>query len=80
MAEEAIAKALRLPQLENHEGLVDHLIMLQTNGGGLPKDPEAFREWSRKVLVGDGAERMKNVGGLWRKRCEEHEKEIETLK
>ncbi|KAF8884885.1 hypothetical protein CPB84DRAFT_1850516 [Gymnopilus junonius] len=73
-AEESIARALRLPQLENHGGLVDHLIMLQTDGKGLPKDRNAFADWSRKLLFeNESAERMKSVGGLWRKRYQELE-------
>ena len=80
-AEEAIAKALRLPELENHEGLVDQLIKLQTDGKGLPEKRKAFTKWSRKFFgQGESADRMRNVGGLWRKRCEAHKKLFEASK
>ena len=80
-AEEAIAKALRLPRLENHEGLVDQLIKLQTDGKGLPNDRNAFVEWSRKIFdEAENADRMQDVGGLWRKRFEARKKQFEMSK
>ncbi|KDR80078.1 hypothetical protein GALMADRAFT_242308 [Galerina marginata CBS 339.88] len=72
-AEESLARPLRLPQLENHAGLVDCLIALQTDGLGLPTDQDGFMEWSKRVFGNtDSGRRMKNVRGLWRKRCEDY--------
>ena len=80
-AEEAIAKALRTPQLENHDGLVDQLIKLQTGGKGLPNEHDVVVEWTKRVFdEGESAERMRDVGGLWRRRCEAHKKRFDTSK
>ncbi|KDR80079.1 hypothetical protein GALMADRAFT_1361054 [Galerina marginata CBS 339.88] len=76
LAEESLAKALRIPQLENDSGVIDSLINLQTAGRGLPKDKKKFKEWSNRIFGdttgSESAMRMRDVGGLWRKRCEEH--------
>ncbi|KDR80066.1 hypothetical protein GALMADRAFT_242286 [Galerina marginata CBS 339.88] len=72
-AEESLARALRRPRLENDANLVDCLIALQTDRKGLPMDKEAFEDWSRRLFGNtDSSRRMKNVRGLWRKRCEDH--------
>ncbi|KDR80069.1 hypothetical protein GALMADRAFT_1177526 [Galerina marginata CBS 339.88] len=72
-AEESLARALRRPQLENDANLVDCLIALQTDRKGLPMDKEAFEDWSRRLFGNTGSgRRMKNVRGLWHKRCEDH--------
>ncbi|KAH9478663.1 hypothetical protein JR316_0009121 [Psilocybe cubensis] len=79
-AEEAVARALRLKEMENDEGLVDLLISIQTCGKGLPAPgTELAKEWVSVTFSDDSerAERMKSVNGLWRKRCEAHMKEIQ---
>ena len=56
------------------------LISLQTDGKGLPNGGEDYAEWSRRIFVeGETAERMQNVGGLWRKQCEEHKYKMEEF-
>ncbi|KDR80070.1 hypothetical protein GALMADRAFT_242294 [Galerina marginata CBS 339.88] len=83
-AEESLAKALRIPQLEDNTEVVDSLIELQTAGRGFPKDFTAFKEWSNKVVDdtagSESAMRMRDVGGLWRKRYDEHKRQYGQLK
>ncbi|PPQ88062.1 LOW QUALITY PROTEIN: hypothetical protein CVT25_013637, partial [Psilocybe cyanescens] len=56
-AEEAIARALHLQQMESDKGLVDHLISIQMCGKGLPEvHPENFKDWM-KYTFSDGSAR-----------------------
>ncbi|KAJ2925094.1 hypothetical protein H1R20_g11991, partial [Candolleomyces eurysporus] len=74
-AQEALAQALRLPELENEVGLVDMFIDLQTDGKGLPENDEEFEAFIKRLLEEDkeSVERVKNINGLWRKRITERE-------
>ncbi|KAF8155611.1 hypothetical protein B0H34DRAFT_714033 [Crassisporium funariophilum] len=77
-AQEAITRALRRPQLENHHGLVDHLISLQTEGKGIPQDRDSFQAWLQNLLVDDqvSRKRMQGIGGEWRMRCEKQKQQL----
>ncbi|KDR80072.1 hypothetical protein GALMADRAFT_242301 [Galerina marginata CBS 339.88] len=83
-AEESLAKALRIPQLEDNADVVDSLIELQTAGKGFPKAYNRFKEWSNKIVEdtagSESAMRMRDVGGLWRKRYDEHRRQYGRLK
>ena len=67
LAMDALAKALRRPELENEIGLVGMLIEFQTEGKGLPEDMEQFKAVAKRLIKGDeeSAKRMKDVKGLW---------------
>ena len=73
-AKDALVRGLRLKPLENHFGLADHLILLQTEKKGLPQNKDEFELWLKNVLVDDqeSAERMRDLGGAWKTRCRMH--------
>lgn len=77
-AEESIARALRYPEMENDEGLVDLLIFFETHGKGLSwidfKSPAEIK--LELTHAAERGERMKSVEGLWRKRHEDHVKKL----
>ncbi|KAF8960311.1 hypothetical protein BDZ97DRAFT_1317235 [Flammula alnicola] len=77
-AQDALLRGLRLKEVENHTGLADHLISLQTSGKGLPASKDEFESWIKYVLEEDqeSAERMRGLGGAWKKRCDEHLKKL----
>lgn len=72
-AQDAIARALRRPDLENDKNLVDRLIHLLTAGNGLPNDESTFKNWMLDVLVNDRktGERLSGIRGEWSRRCDE---------
>lgn len=67
---DALAEGLRLKGLENEAGLVDMFVDMQTDGKGLPEDDEVFQKVAKTILEEDkeSAKRVKDIGGLWRKR------------
>jgi hypothetical protein len=75
-AQEAVAKGLRRPELQDDMGLANRLIELQTEGRGLRSgNLEGFYRWIDQVLVGNeqSAKMMKGIEGSWtRKVCEAH--------
>ena len=77
-AKDALVLGLRLKALENHFGLADHLIFLQTDKKGLPESKDEFELWLKNVLVDDqeSAERMRDLGGAWKSRCRTHGKSV----
>ncbi|CAA7264345.1 unnamed protein product [Cyclocybe aegerita] len=79
-AQEALVRGLRLKDLNKHYGLADHLLFLQTNDKGLAglTSMDVFEAWLNSVLVDDEktAALMKDLGGAWQQRCDEHRKSI----
>jgi len=79
-AQNAIVQGLRHKELENHFGLADHLISLQTGGKGLQSlsDKTSFDTWVHRTLVEDekSALMMKDIRGAWRRRCDDHGKKF----
>jgi hypothetical protein len=75
-AQEAIARGLRRPELQDDMGLANRLIELQTDGKGFPNNLEDFDRWMDGVLMGDkepeSAKLMKGIQGSWKKRCAAH--------
>jgi hypothetical protein len=69
-AQETLANGLRRPELQNEAGLVDRLLLLQTDGRGLADDEEEFLAWRELTLVED--EMMKGIGGLYKNRLDQH--------
>ncbi|EDR11276.1 uncharacterized protein LACBIDRAFT_293413 [Laccaria bicolor S238N-H82] len=72
-AQDAIARALRRPDLENDKNLVDRLIDLLTGGKGMSNDEGTFKNWMLDVLINDrrSSERLSGIDGEWRRRCDE---------
>jgi hypothetical protein len=73
-AQDSIARALRRPDLENDNGLVDRLIELQTDGKGFSNDEGVFKNWMLDILINDQAssKRMTGIKGEWHRRCDAH--------
>ncbi|KXN89083.1 hypothetical protein AN958_06352 [Leucoagaricus sp. SymC.cos] len=73
-AQETLVNGLRRLDLQNEPGLVDRLILLQTDGNGLPDNLEEFLAWQELILVEDeeSARMIKGVNGLWKRRLEGH--------
>jgi hypothetical protein len=74
-AQEAVARGLHRPELQDDMGLANRLIELQTVGKGLPSgNLEEFDRWTNQVLAGNeqSAKMMKGIEGSWRKVCEAH--------
>jgi len=77
-AKDVLVQGLRLKSLENHFGLADYLISMQTEKKSLPQSKDEFQLWLKNVLVDDqeSAERMRNLGGAWKTRCRIHGKSV----
>ncbi|KAF8884887.1 hypothetical protein CPB84DRAFT_1788774 [Gymnopilus junonius] len=73
-AQDALVRGLRRKSLQDHWGLADHLISLQTEGKGLPKEKDTFKIW----LASDRVSRMSDLGGAWQKRCQQHARILES--
>lgn len=75
-AMDTIARALSREDLMYDVDLVKSLIVLQTDGKGLPQTREEMEEWKRKILTGDvaSAKRMKSVpiDAAWYQKVEGH--------
>ena len=73
-AKDALARGLRQKGLQNHFGLADHLILLQTDKKGLPPEKDEFRRWLKNTQMEDpeSAERMRGLAGAWKMRCRMH--------
>ena len=81
-AQATIVRGLRHKELENHFGLADHLILMQTDGQGLQgfSDRFSFDAWERGILVEDemSAVIMKDLGGAWKRRCDDRRKSLDS--
>lgn len=75
-AMDTLARALTREDLKHDTDLAKSLIVLQTDGKGLPQNEEDMEEWKQKVLAGDvaSAKRMKEVpvDGAWYAKLAEH--------
>jgi len=71
-------RGLRQKSLEDHFGLADYLILLQTEKKGLPQSKDEYELWLKNTLVDnrESAERMRDLGGAWKIRCRIHGKNI----
>ncbi|GLB35307.1 hypothetical protein LshimejAT787_0208720 [Lyophyllum shimeji] len=72
LAKDAVAAALKLPELENDSGLVDRLIELYTDGKGLSNDEAVFKNWTLDIMINDSksSERLRGLKGEWRRRLD----------
>ncbi|RDB23978.1 hypothetical protein Hypma_008832 [Hypsizygus marmoreus] len=72
MAKDVIARALRLPGLEDDGGLVDRLIELYTDGKGLSDNEEVFKNWTLDICINDArsSKRLRGIKGEWRRRLD----------
>jgi hypothetical protein len=74
-AQEAVARGLRRPELQDDMRLANRLIELQTDGKGLPSgNLQEFDRWMVEMLVGseESAKMMMGIEGSWKKICDEH--------
>jgi hypothetical protein len=73
-AQDAVARGLRRPELQDDMGLASRLIELQTCGKNLSNNLQDFDRWMDTVLTGnkESAERMEGIQGSWKKRCAAH--------
>ncbi len=73
---DTLARALCREDLMHDDALATTLIVLQTDGKGLPRDIEEMEDWKRKVLTGDVAssKRMRLIPcrGAWHRKIEQH--------
>lgn len=73
---DTLARALSRDTLMHDSDLVQSLIVLQTDGKGLPDNEEEMEEFKRRILTGDVAsvKRMKDVpiNGAWYLKVAEH--------
>lgn len=72
LSKDVIARALRRPDLEDDNGLVDLIINLHTDGKGLSDDEETFKSWMVEILLNNrqSAKRLSGLKGGWKQRCD----------
>lgn len=80
-AQDALVQGLRHKELQDHTGLADGLINLQTGGKGFPNDKGEFDKLLQNIFEDDevSAKRMKGISGAYKKRIDEHVKKLEIV-
>ncbi|KAJ3561522.1 hypothetical protein NP233_g10142 [Leucocoprinus birnbaumii] len=80
-AQEAICDALRHPDHQDNEALVDLLIDLQTGGKGVPTTEGGFKAWVVDTQGGNSAaaKRVSGIEGAYKRRMDAYFKSLNAL-